>query len=385
MPQTILKLLPFFFAPWVCAQIPETPHIDCVLPLPEQPQVKDPSTIWFDDFDGKPRSYAEGKSPLDDRVAFGHRGKSLLCFYPKGKRGVGGRKIFFGDTPVYRNKALDRGKRFSEVYWRIYVKHQYGWEGNPAKMSRATSLVNNKWAQAMIAHVWGGGGASLTLDPVCGVRGDRVITRYYNDFERMKWLGNRPVSRFPIHATNESGYWVLVESRIKLNTQGKSDGINQLWIDGRLECERRNLNLRGRYTKHGINAVFLEAYWNKGSPKTQSRWFDNFVVSTKPIGPVVCPQNPVVFKTPYRGPGKAGKWELEVAKDRRGKDLVFRSKKLPSPEKTRIDPAHGSFIGSLKGKKSLASGQTFFLRVRQSNSQGLRSDWSQWHQGFRVR
>jgi hypothetical protein len=101
----------------------------------------------------------------------------------------------------------------------------------------------------MIAHVWGGRGASLTLDPVCGVRGDRVVTLKYNDFAHMKWLGNKPASAFPILATEESGYWVLVESRAKLNRSGKSDGINQLWID----------------------AVFLEAYWNDGSPDTQSR------------------------------------------------------------------------------------------------------------------
>ena len=59
--------------------------------------------------------------------------------------------------------------------------------------------------------------------------------------------------------------------------------------------------------------MFLETYWNDGSPVTQSRWIDNFVISTKPIGPVVCPRNPVLFKTPYRGPGKMATWQVEVA------------------------------------------------------------------------
>ncbi|HHI81067.1 MAG TPA: hypothetical protein ENK02_13960 [Planctomycetes bacterium] len=364
---------------------PETPHIDCVVPLPDQPQAKDPAMIWYDDFDGKPIDYAEGKSPLDSKVAFGRRGRSLLMHYPKGSRGIGNRKVFFGDSPAYRNKVVRPGERFDEVYWRIYVKHQYGWEGGPAKMSRATSLVNNRWAQAMIAHVWSGASPSLTLDPATGVRGARVVTRHYNDFKRLKWLGNRPVSKFPIHATSESGYWVLVESRAKLNTPGKSDGINQLWIDGRLECERRNLNFRGSYKGHGINAVFLEAYWNQGSPKTQSRWFDNFVISTKAIGPVSCPKNPVVYKTPYHGPGRPGRWELQAAGDFEGRDVVFRSKLLPPSEKTVIDKAHGAFVGSLKGKKALAPGKTYYLRVRQSSAGGVFSGWSRWHQGFRVR
>jgi len=70
-----------------------------------------------------------------------------------------------------------------------------------------------------------------------------------------------------------------------LNTPGQKDGLNQLWIDGRLEAERKNLDWRGDYTGHGINAVFLETYWNDGSPVTQSRWIDNFVISTRPSVP----------------------------------------------------------------------------------------------------
>ena len=245
---------------------PETPRIDFVIPVINQPQVKESETIWFDDFNDEAKTYAEGGTLLDNSESFGGVGKSMLCYYEKGEQGVGGGKIFFGDSPSYSATNVRRGEKFDEIYWRIYVKHEYGWTGSPAKMSRATSIVGVPWAQAMIAHVWAGSGASLTLDPVCGVKDGKVITRQYNDFERMKWLGNKPVSDFPLHATQESGYWVFVESRIKLNTPGKSDGINQLWIDGRLECERLHLDLRGNYTKHGINAVFLEAYWNDGSP-----------------------------------------------------------------------------------------------------------------------
>ncbi len=364
---------------------PETPRIDCVIPLPEQPHARDPATIWYDDFDGKLKSYAEGNSPLDDKMALGARGKSMLCLYRKGERGSGGRKVFFGDSPAYVGKTVRRGEKFEDVYWRIYVKHQWGWKGSPAKMSRATSIVTGNWAQAMIAHVWSSRDSSLTLDPVRCVKGDKVLTRKYNDWQGMKWLGNQPVSKFPIHATGESGYWVLVESRAKLNTPGRSDGIHQLWIDGRLECERRNLNFRGSYTRHGINAVFLEAYWNKGSPVTQRRWYDNFVISTKPIGPVVCPANPTVIKTPYRGPGKAGGWEVELAADYSGKDVVYQSKRLPAGNRAVIDVKHGKFVGSLAGKEALAAGKIFFLRVRQSSADGTPSDWSRWHQGFRVK
>ena len=367
------------------AQKPLSPRIDYVVPLPDQPQAQDPATIWYDDFDGPAKAYAEGDSPLDGTVAFGGAGKSMLCLYEKGKQGVGNRKVFFGDSPAYPNKAVRRGEKFDEVYWRIYVKHQAGWTGAPAKMSRATSMASANWSQAMIAHVWSGGGDSLTLDPVRGVVDGKVVTTRYNDFEHMKWLGNKPVSAFPIHATEESGTWVLVEARAKLNTPGQSDGINQLWIDGRLECERRNLDFRGSYTAHAINAVFLEAYWNDGSPVTQSRWYDNFVISTQPIGPVVCPARPTVVKTPFRGPGEPGAWEVEAAEDTEGKEVVYRSKPVAaSSARLVIAPDQGTFVGHLVGADALASGKTYYLRVRQSAADGTPSDWSRWHQGFRV-
>ncbi len=364
---------------------PETPRIDCIIPLPEQPHEKSTLTIWYDDFNGSPKVYAEGSSPLDEKEAFGKFGKSMLCLYEKGNRGIGNRKVFFGDSPTYKNKAVRPGESFNEIYWRIYVKHQYGWIGAPAKMSRATCLTSSDWSQAMIAHVWSGTGNSLTLDPVRGVKDNKVQTKGYNDFKNMIWLGNKPVSNFPIHSIKESGYWVMVESRVKLNTPGKSDGINQLWIDGRLECERKNLNFRDSYDVYGINAVFLEAYWNNGSPVKQSRWYDNFVVSTSRIGPVVCSGNPVVIKMPYHGSGKAGSYEVEVATDYEGQSVIYRSAALPDGEPLTVDNAHGEFIGSLVGKATLTSGVIFYLRVRQKNSAGILSDWSRWHQGFRVK
>jgi hypothetical protein len=360
-------------------------RIDYVVPLEVQPHEKSSATIWYDDFDGESKLYAEGSSPLDDSESLGGVGKSMLCFYEKGSKGKGNRKVFFGDSPTYINKTVHKEKQFDEIYWRIYVKHQPGWIGNPAKMSRATSLASSKWTQAMIAHVWSSGKYSLTLDPVCGVKNGKVVTTKYNDFENMQWLGNRPISNFPIHSPKESGYWVCVESRVKLNTPGKKDGINQLWIDGHLECERKNLNLRGTYTKHGINAVFLEAYWNDGSPVTQLRWYDNFVISTKMIGPVVCPANPTIVKIDYRGVGDGGVWEVELSSDRSSDNMIYKSKKI-SPDSNRmiVNNEYGKSVGALVGKVSLTSGSIYYIRVRQSNKQGDFSNWSHWHQPFKV-
>jgi hypothetical protein len=71
---------------------------------------------------------------------------------------------------------------------------------------------------------------------------------------------------------------------MRLNDPGQSNGIFEMWIDGKLEAQRTGLNWVGSYQEYGINAIMLENYWNAGSPVTQERYLDNLVVSTQPIG-----------------------------------------------------------------------------------------------------
>jgi len=362
--------------------MPETPRIESVGTVEIQPHESDTAVIWFDDFDGPVRSYTESSGELDPETKFGPNGKSMECFYARGDQGEGNRKVFFGDSPT--GNVVKPGNRFDEIYWRIYVKHQAGWTGGgPAKMSRATSIVSSAWNQAMIAHVWSSG-ESLTLDPASGVKvgSSQVTTTKYNDFDNLRWLGNKPVSQMKISSTEESGWWVCVEARARLDSPGKNDGENQLWIDGRLECERTAMDWIGDYTGHGINAVFLEAYWNNGSPVDQSRWYDNFVISTRRIGPVVTAVNPALYKTAYQGPDTQGAWEVEVAADRQGEHVVWRSATLTGADSVRVDQTGGTFAGRLAGRESLAEGTVYYTRVRQQSSAGAWSNWSRWHQEF---
>lgn len=253
---------------WICPccdnAAPETPRIDFVEMSDVQAHESDPDVIWYDDFTEE-KEYLESTGILDNKVFFGTDGGSMDAGFNKGDiSGRGNRKLAFGDFPDPDSLAtvVSRNKQFDEIYWRIYVKHEYGWEGSPAKMSRATSIVSGNWQQSMIAHVWSGGENTLTLDPARGVEGQSgtITTSGYNDFDNLSWLGNEPASRFEISSTDESGYWVLVEASAKLNTPGQNNGSSCLWINGRLEAERKNLNFRGSYTGHGINAVFLESY-----------------------------------------------------------------------------------------------------------------------------
>jgi hypothetical protein len=69
-----------------------------------------------------------------------------------------------------------------------------------------------------------------------------------------------------------------------LNDPGQANGRFVLWVDGVEDARIEQINWLGSYSAFGVNAVMLENYWNGGAPTEQSRYFDNFVVSTARIG-----------------------------------------------------------------------------------------------------
>ena len=151
----------------------------------------------------------------------------------------------------------------------------------------------------------------------------------------------------------------------------------ELWVDGRLEASRTNLDWQGTWSQYAINAVFLENYWNEGSVKRQARWFDDFVISTRPIGPILATTPPVITRTSIAtGTG----WKAELAADPEGKEIVWRSKPIPDNAMSlTIDSTNGSSSGIRADKTSLAAGRVYWTRVRCLGA----TDWSPWHAPFR--
>lgn len=111
---------------------------------------------------------------------------------------------------------------------------------------------------------------------------------------------------------------------------------------------------------------------------------DNFVISTRPIGPVVCPRNPVLIKTPCRGPGKQQGWKVDIAADESGKTVVWRSTVLTDPQRLVVGPETGQFLGPLAGNDRLAASQLYYVRIMQRSDDGRDSVWSPWHQPFKT-
>ena len=253
-----------------------------------------PEWIFCDDFEndlplvgsGRYFEYGGDEGDFVLREGAGTNGsRGMRVLWQPDEVGAGGLKLGFGRNPNgYMNKGIRPDEDFREIYYRMYLKMQVGWQGNPAKLSRATVIAANDWSQAMIAHLWGDNQNHLLIDPVrCIDDNDQVKCIGYNDFSHMDWLGYRP-GITPIFDSEHDNRWYCIEAHVRLNDAGQSNGVQEFWIDGQLEARRENLNFVRSYTDYGINAIFFENYWNAGSPQEQERYFDNIVVSTQRIG-----------------------------------------------------------------------------------------------------
>ena len=263
-------------------------------------QTRHPEWIFCDDFEDdtplqRQGRYFEYDSDGGDFIVADGVGlngsRGMRVRFQTGEVSAGALHLAFGRVPgASFDRGLRSGEDFRDVYYRVYMRNEAGWTGSPAKLSRAMVFAGANWSQAMIAHLWSSGNF-LLVDPASGADANgNVATTKYNDFDNLHWLGNqRGVT--PIFAPQNADRWFCIEAHVRLNDPGQANGVQEFWIDGKLEARRTGLNFVGTYTDYRINAIFLENYWNAGSPKVQERYFDSFVVSTKPIG-CLCPAEP---------------------------------------------------------------------------------------------
>lgn len=268
---------------------------DAGIPPVRECEAPEPTWIWCDDFERDRLSryfeYTEADGSFVRAEGVGLLGSvGMRARFRKGQVDAGSLKLAFGRTPqAYFRPVAGPDRRYREIFWRFYLRYEEDWTGGGGdKLTRATSFSSpDAWAQAMIAHVWSGSGPTrdrLVLDPASGVGADgRVRTRRYNDFDRLRWLGNRPAET-ALFAPDELGRWHCVEAHVRLNDPGHHDGLFELWIDDRLEVRLEGLNWVGSFEAYGVNALFLENYWNEGAPRNQERYFDALVVSSDRIG-----------------------------------------------------------------------------------------------------
>ena len=245
-----------------------------------------PNWLWCDDFEinNLDSNYFDvyhmnGDFSVSKKEAFRGDG-SLETIYRPGRVENGSLKRSFGKNPV-KEQSFE-SEKFQEIYWRFYVKTEKGFQGSPNKLTRATMFTNSGWGQGMIAHLWEGG----RLDPVTLINeNNQANAMGINDWSQMSWIGAiDPLPGQGLYSASRIGEWTCVEVHVKLNTPGESDGVHEYWFNDEYQVGAHNKNFRRSYVDYGINTIFLESYWNTESPVVQSRFMDNFVISTERIG-----------------------------------------------------------------------------------------------------
>jgi hypothetical protein len=249
--------------------------------------------VFCDDFEtdrtAKYYSYdnASGKFVRTAGTGFGGS-VGMRSTYTKGQTSAGQLFLGLGRTPSTFFRAADAGTaNYRELYWRFYVRRETGWVGNgPGKLTRATIFAKADWSQAMAAHGWTSDSDDryLQIAPVRGTDASgNVITVGYNDFAHWKWLGGGN-SAAPEEDQAHVGQWACYEYHVKLNDAGQSNGMFDFRVNGQVSIQQTGMDWVGAYSAYGINTVTLENYVNAGAPAANQRTFDNFVVSTQPIG-----------------------------------------------------------------------------------------------------
>jgi hypothetical protein len=212
--------------------------------------------------------------------------------FAQGQVEAGGLHLAFGRTPqAYMRAAFTPTVDHRDIYWRFFLRLAPGWTGGGGdKLTRAMIFASpTTFAQAMVAHGWSGNGSSpdrdyLLIEPVSGTTtSGTLVTTTYNDFANFRWLGSVR-SNTAMYTGASIGQWQCLEFRVRLNDAGQSNGVFTFWRNGVEEASRTGLNWVGSFSAYGINAIYLENYWNAGSPQVQERYFDDIVVAESRIG-----------------------------------------------------------------------------------------------------
>lgn len=367
---------------------PSLVKVDRVLPQGDEWSGELPGVFYDENFErigqlretGHDLGLDDGRFRLSDRDAFSGTRAIEQRYLPRDQHqgdpgSAGWLWRFFGDTALTRR--IDDTTPRTRVHARWYHKFEEGFEGIPPKMARMRSFGKD-WRPAIYSvYFWmEGDDGRISIERLTNVPGaDR------------EWLPNFTTG-FTFNQPLNLGRWIHLELALELGDERRADRV-LAWADGVLICAAEQDDLAAGFREFTINAMGWDCYWNGGSPKEQSRYYDDLVLSDQPVGPVRAPLNPTLVLTAGPDSIADANYEVEVAEARQTERP--RPRQLPQLERTvvwrgtgagaaemTVDATAGSF---LDGQSSLGSNRLHQVRVRVRTEEGW-SDWTPWHGTF---
>jgi len=224
----------------------------------------------------------------------------IACWTEETGSQVGGLSRKLGN---YNHANEGLGDGYDEIYIRWYQEFGDGYRGvqnHGANLGgRDVKMRDAAWVgMAAIRDIASRGYFYSGVQPYGKIGSDEMEMGFYSYHmdKKTQWGENYPVQQKIII---RSGQWHCVERHMRLNSvdaaTGKAnpDGIEELWIDGKLSI--RKADVRFRNVPHlRITLYSLETYYH-GLPKQYDAqhpirvYFDNLVLARKYVGPMAIP------------------------------------------------------------------------------------------------
>jgi len=135
------------------------------------------------------------------------------------------------------------------------ISHGMSWPRNLETARRVEAIIRDKGAvPATIAVLDGRIRVGL---------GDAELERLATQAGLAK-VKLRGCARVEARFTFARGRWYAVETEIKLNTPGQSDGLLRIWIDGKLIAEKTQMNITGSVASP-INRVMFGGWYSSSA------------------------------------------------------------------------------------------------------------------------
>ncbi len=385
---------------------PETPKVERVKPLGDDPLKSAPGVFFHEDLETikelkesfHDQGLDEGRFRISEVDPFGGKRSIQQTYKPLAEVAEGADPgnagwvwRYFGDNP--QSSKTRGGPQVRTAVARWYHKFEEGFtprDGTdfPPKMARMRCFKAEEWGAWYTILYWiGGEDGHISIERhtrAPGAHREWVPNHY------CQWFFSRP---------ENVGRWIHFELRVALGEGTRSDSI-QAWADGTLICDVTKDDTAAGFKELGLNAMSWDCYWNGGSPRKQSRFYDDLMLSSQPIGPARTGRNPVIVKAASED---VQTWEVEVAqaaqkplataqsvdgvvtKHRPAEfdcTVVWKGSGEGRANEVAARADTGEFVGPLAGKDGLAPNTLHLVRVRQQDSRGAWSDWSRWHAAF---
>ncbi|KPJ56332.1 MAG: hypothetical protein AMS16_02585 [Planctomycetes bacterium DG_58] len=203
---------------------------------------------------------------ITDKVAIS--GKRCLQFnLKKGKKSSGGLMHFF--------------KPSRRVYIRYYRMFEKEWEWPKGNGPHDSGVYAFRGARL------NGGPSSADFYTLLDFtrQADTILRISCGD--REAWVRKTRCPRYNRSKPDkiEPLKWHCVEMMLKMASPDTDDGEIRLWVNGKLVTEHVGIPLRSaREPDLPLKLFFISGYFHPGSPKDQTHWIDDLVISTEYIG-----------------------------------------------------------------------------------------------------